>query len=49
MKDPGFVADSKKQTIGVGPTKGIEMEIVIKQLYATPPDVIVAAKASIAD
>jgi tripartite-type tricarboxylate transporter receptor subunit TctC len=49
MKDPGFVAESKKQSIDVDPMKGVEMEALIKQLYATPSDVIAAAQASIAD
>ena len=49
MKDPGFIAESKKQSISVDPMKGVEMDALIKQLYATPPDVIAAAQASIAD
>jgi len=49
MKDPGFVAETKKQSFSVDPMSGIEMEGLIKQLYATPSDVIAAAQASIAD
>jgi tripartite-type tricarboxylate transporter receptor subunit TctC len=49
MKDPDFIADSTKQSISVDPMKGVEMEALINQLYATPPDVIAAAQASIAD
>ena len=49
MKDPGFIAESKKQSFSVDPMKGVEMDALIKQLYATPPDVIATAQASIAD
>lgn len=49
MQDPGFLAETKKLSISVDPMKGVEMEALIKQLYATPPDVIAAAQASIAD
>ena len=49
MKDPEFIAESKKQSISVDPMKGVEMDALIRQIYATPPDVIAAAQASIAD
>jgi len=49
MRDPGFIADTKKQSFSIDPMKGVEMEELVKQLYATPPDVIAAAQASIAD
>lgn len=49
MKDPGFIADTKKQSFSVDPMSGVEMDGLIKQLYATPSDVIAAAQASIAD
>jgi tripartite-type tricarboxylate transporter receptor subunit TctC len=49
MKDPGFIAEATKQSFGVDPMKGVEMEALIRQLYATPPDVIAAAQASTSD
>jgi len=49
MTDPGFIAESKKQSFSVDPMKGVEMDALIKQLYTTPPDVIATAQASIAD
>jgi len=49
MRDPEFIAESKKQSFSVDPMKGVEMDALIKQLYATPPDVIATAQASIAD
>jgi len=49
MTDPGFIAESKKQSFSVDPMKGVEMDPLIKQLYTTPPDVIATAQASIAD
>ena len=49
MRDPEFIAESKKQSFSIDPMKGVEMDALIKQLYATPPDVIATAQASIAD
>jgi tripartite-type tricarboxylate transporter receptor subunit TctC len=49
MRDPGFIAESKKQSFSIDPMKGVEMDALIKQLYATPPDVIATAQGSIAD
>jgi tripartite-type tricarboxylate transporter receptor subunit TctC len=44
MKDPEFLADAEKQRMTVTPMTGGEVEVAIKQLYQTPPDIVAAAK-----
>jgi tripartite-type tricarboxylate transporter receptor subunit TctC len=36
MKDPEFLADAKKGKLDVAPTSGVELEALIKRIYATP-------------
>jgi tripartite-type tricarboxylate transporter receptor subunit TctC len=38
--DPTFLAEAKKQGYEVSPVSGEEMTAMIKELAATPPDVI---------
>jgi tripartite-type tricarboxylate transporter receptor subunit TctC len=40
MRDPDFLADAKKQDLEVRPVSGIEAEALIKETYATPPEVV---------
>jgi tripartite-type tricarboxylate transporter receptor subunit TctC len=40
MKDPEFLADAKRLDLDVRPTTGREAEALIKQVYATSPDVV---------
>jgi tripartite-type tricarboxylate transporter receptor subunit TctC len=40
VKDPGFLADAKRQDLEVRPVSGAEAEVLIKDLYATPPQVV---------
>jgi tripartite-type tricarboxylate transporter receptor subunit TctC len=44
MKDPEFLADSEKQHLAVTPMTGAEVEIFVKDLYRTPPDIAAAAR-----
>ena len=44
VKDPEFLADAEKQRMTVLPMTGPEVEVAIKKLYQTPPDVVAAAK-----
>jgi tripartite-type tricarboxylate transporter receptor subunit TctC len=44
MKDPEFIADATKQRLTLTPMTGGEVEDFIKELYKTPPDVVVAAR-----
>jgi len=40
MKDPAFLAEAKKQELEVRPVSGAEAEVLIKQIYATPPEIV---------
>jgi len=44
--DPAFVADIDKQHLDLGPMGGLEMEALIRKLYATPQDVVALAIAA---
>jgi tripartite-type tricarboxylate transporter receptor subunit TctC len=46
MKDPQFLAEAKKLDLEVRPVSGVEVEKLIKEIYASPPDVVkLAAQA----
>ena len=46
MKDPQFLAEAKRLDLEVRPVSGAEVEKLIKELYASPPDVVkLAAQA----
>ena len=40
MVDPEFLADAKRANLEVRPTSGTEADVLIRQVYATPPDVV---------
>jgi tripartite-type tricarboxylate transporter receptor subunit TctC len=40
MKDPGFLADAKKQDLEVRPVSGVDADALIKEVYATPPAIV---------
>ena len=47
MKDPEFLAETKRLRLDVRPLSGAEVENVVKEIYATPPDVVkIAAGAT---
>ena len=48
MKDPEFLADAAKAGLEVNPVAGAELDRLIGELYATPPDVVEEARAAIA-
>jgi tripartite-type tricarboxylate transporter receptor subunit TctC len=39
LKDPDFVAEAKRINLEVNPVSGEAIEALVKQIYATPPDV----------
>jgi tripartite-type tricarboxylate transporter receptor subunit TctC len=41
MKDPGFVEDTKRARLNLGPLTGQEIAQIIDEAYATPKDVVV--------
>jgi tripartite-type tricarboxylate transporter receptor subunit TctC len=40
MNDPEFLADAKRQNLDVRPLTGAEADALIKQVYATSPDIV---------
>jgi tripartite-type tricarboxylate transporter receptor subunit TctC len=49
MKDPEFLAEAKQRLLDVNPMTGVEIGKLVGELYQTPPDVIAATKAVIAE
>ena len=47
MKDPQFLADAEKLRIDVAPLSGERVQEVVRNLYASPPDVVDLARAAI--
>jgi tripartite-type tricarboxylate transporter receptor subunit TctC len=48
MKDPEYLADAKKLRIDVNPVSGGDIDKLLRELYATPKDVIAKASQAIA-
>ena len=44
MKDPQFLAEAKRLDLEVRPVGGAEVEKLIKEIYATPPDIVKLAQ-----
>ena len=40
MKDPAFLNEAKRLDLEVRPVPGVEVEKLIKEIYASPPDVV---------
>ena len=47
MKDPEFLAEAAKTGLDVGPTSGDDIGALVKQIYATPSDLVRAAKEAV--
>ena len=47
MKDPEFLAEAKLRGQEVSPVSGVELEKLIRELYATPADVVAETKQAI--
>ena len=47
MKDPQFVADADKLRIDVAPLSGERVQEVVRNLYASRPEVVDLARAAI--
>ena len=45
VADPQFIAEAKTAGIAVNPVKAPEMEAIIRQVYASPPDLVARVKA----
>jgi tripartite-type tricarboxylate transporter receptor subunit TctC len=44
MRDPAFLEEAKKLELEVAPVRGVEIEQLIKEIYATPPDIVQLAR-----
>ena len=49
MRDPVFLHEAKTLELEIAPVKGVEIEQLIKEIYATPPDVVQLARDAIRD
>ena len=49
MKDPEFLAEAKQRLLEVNPMSDAEIGKLISELYQTPPDIIAATKAIVAE
>lgn len=45
MKDPDFLAEAKKIKLEINPVSGDKIEALVRQIYATPPDIAKRAAA----
>ena len=46
MKDKDFLTDAEKSQLEINPVSGEEVEKLVKEVYATPADIIAKAKAA---
>jgi tripartite-type tricarboxylate transporter receptor subunit TctC len=46
MTDKDFLADADKTKLEINPVPGADVEQLVKEVYATPPDIIAKAKAA---
>jgi tripartite-type tricarboxylate transporter receptor subunit TctC len=49
MKDPGLLAEAAKERMDISPMSGRQIDVVLDQLYAIPPDVVAKAAKAISD
>jgi len=48
MKDPDFLAEAKKIDVDVNPVSGADLDALLRELYATPKDIVAKAAAAMA-
>jgi tripartite-type tricarboxylate transporter receptor subunit TctC len=49
MKDPGLLAEAAREKMDISPMTGSEIDALLKELYAIPPDVTAKAAKAIAE
>lgn len=49
LSDPDFLAEAKKVKLEVNPVSGVDIEALVKQIYATPSDIAHKAAALLAN
>jgi tripartite-type tricarboxylate transporter receptor subunit TctC len=46
LKDESFAADAKQQQLDITPYSGAQIDALLKDMYATPPDLVAQVKAA---
>ena len=46
VKDPAFLADAKKQQLDITPYSGAQIDSLMKDIYATPPELVARVRAA---
>src|SRR5215469_10351894 len=46
VKDPAFLADAQKQLLDITPYSGAQIDALLKEMYATPPELIAQVRAA---
>jgi|SRR5690242_5778113 tripartite-type tricarboxylate transporter receptor subunit TctC len=46
IKDPAFVADAKQQQLDITPYSGAQIDALMKDIYATPPELVARVRAA---
>jgi len=46
MHDKDFVAEAQKIDLEINPVSGADVESLVKEVYATPPEIVAKAKAA---
>jgi tripartite-type tricarboxylate transporter receptor subunit TctC len=46
VKDPAFLADAKKQQLDITPYSGAQIDGLMKDIYATPPELVARVRAA---
>ena len=49
MHDPDFLAEMRSQTLEVRPVGGAEVQTLMRDIYASPPDVVKLARDILVD
>jgi hypothetical protein len=49
MSDPDFLAEMRKLVLEVRPIGGAEVQKLVRDIYASPPDVVQLARELVAD
>jgi len=46
IKDPAFLADAKQQQLDIVPYSGAQIDALMKDIYATPPELVAQVRAA---
>jgi len=46
VKDPAFLADAKQQRLDITPYSGAQIDALMKEIYATPPELVAKVRAA---